>query len=201
MTQESGKIGIKKTQQRSFTAARRALMAVATMTCFTLLSARANACGPSSNQGPQSAVLGSQFVRALAAAQPSFHGAKAAGPASIVGLWLVKFESGGQPWDEGFDQWQSDGTEILNDNAVPPAQQNLCLGVFEYTGSTYKLKHPVWNWDANGNLIGSGILKETITLESGNVYKGSFEYDTYDLNGNLTGTTTGTLKGQRINVD
>jgi hypothetical protein len=73
--------------------------------------------------------------------------------------------------------------------------------VFEQTGSTYKLKHPIWNWDANGNLIGSAILKETITLETSNAYKGSFEYDTYDLNGTLTGTTTGTLKAQRINVD
>src|ERR1700730_2855801 len=34
---------------------------------------------------------------------------------SIVGLWHVLFVSGGQPFDEGFDIWHSDGTEILND--------------------------------------------------------------------------------------
>jgi hypothetical protein len=83
MTQESDKIGIKKTQQRSFTAPRRALMAVAAMTCFTLLAARANACGPSGTQGPPNrrasvAVLASTCSRATViprgqSSGPCFH--------------------------------------------------------------------------------------------------------------------------------
>ncbi len=31
----------------------------------------------------------------------------------------------------------------------------------------YKLKHPGWNFDANGNLLGTFILRESITLDNG----------------------------------
>lgn len=122
---------------------------------------------------------------------------------SIVGLWHVVFVSGGQQFDEGFDQWHSDGTEILNDNAVPPAEGNVCLGVFTRTApGTYSLNHPAWNWDANGNLIGTVVFLENVTVDpGGNSYQGSFTFDTFDLSGNLLSEVTGTLTADRITPD
>jgi hypothetical protein len=126
--------------------------------------------------------------------------------ASIVGFWHVLLVSGGQPFDEGFDQWHSDGTEILNDTA-PPQPANgagtICLGVYKKTGPrTYKLKHPFWSFDATGTLVGTGIILETVTVDqSGDHYTGSFEFITYDLKGNVTSDTKGELKAERITVD
>jgi hypothetical protein len=122
---------------------------------------------------------------------------------SIVGLWHVRFLSGGLLYDEGFDQWHSDGSEILNDNGVPPAQGNVCLGVWKKVGSrTFKLKHPAWNWDANGNLVGTLIIRESVTLDAdGDSYQGTFTFDFYDLNGNLTSEVKGDLNAKRITVD
>ena len=125
---------------------------------------------------------------------------------SIVGFWHVLFTSGGQVFDEGYDQWHSDGTEILNDTA-PPQPANgagtICLGVYKKTGpQTYKLKHPFWSFDATGTLIGTGVILQTLIVDrSGNHYTGSFEWITYDLKGNVTSDTKGELKAERITVD
>jgi hypothetical protein len=126
--------------------------------------------------------------------------------ASIVGFWHVLFISGGQTFDEGFDQWHSDWTEILNDTAPPqPANGTgtICLGVYKKTGPrTYKSKHPFWSFDATGTLVGTGVILETLLLDqSGNHYTGSFEWITYDLKGNVTSDTKGDLKAERITVD
>src|SRR5437870_892905 len=87
---------------------------------------------------------------------------------TFAGVLLV---SDGQPFDEGFDAWQSGGTEILNDT-LPPQPANgggtVCLGVYKKIGPrTYKLKHPFWSFDANANLAGSGVLGEIVTLDAG----------------------------------
>jgi len=131
------------------------------------------------------------------------HRANAGDNAFIVGLWHVKFMSSGQLYDEGFDAWHSDGTEILNDNGVPPAAGNVCLGVYTTTGKgSYELKHVAWNWDANGNLTGTLIIHESVTLgATGNSYHGSFLFDFYDLSGNLTSQVTGNLSAARITAD
>jgi hypothetical protein len=126
--------------------------------------------------------------------------------ASIVGFWHVLFISGGQTFDEGFDQWHSDGLEILNDNALPvPANGtgNVCLGVYKKTGPrTYKSKHPAWVFDATGTLVGTTVILETLIVDqSGNHYTGSFEWINYDLKGNVTSDTKGDLKAERITVD
>jgi hypothetical protein len=125
---------------------------------------------------------------------------------SIVGFWHVLFSSGGQVFDEGFDQWHSDGLEILNDNALPvPANGtgNVCLGVYKKTGPrTYKSKHPAWIFDATGTLVGTTVILETLIVDwSGNHYSGSFEWINYDLKGNVTSDTKGELKAERITVD
>lgn len=126
--------------------------------------------------------------------------------ASIVGLWHVFFVSGGQPFDEGFDEWHSDGTEILNDTA-PPQPANgagtICLGVYKKTApGTYKLRHPFWSFDANGTLAGSGVILETVTIdEDGDSYHGTFTFDQFNLSGNLIFEATGELNAKRITVD
>jgi len=128
------------------------------------------------------------------------------GSVSIVGFWHVLFTSGGQPFDEGYDVWHSDGTEILNDNAPPaPANGggNFCMGVYEKTGpGAFKLKHPFWLMDANGNYYASGVLLEQVVLDKGgNSYSGTFSEVWWDLAGNVIFRATGTLAAQRMTAD
>ena len=127
--------------------------------------------------------------------------------ASIVGLWhILFFNPDGSTFDEGYDVWHRDGTEILNDTAPPqPANGSgtVCLGVYEKTGPrTYKLKHPFWSFDATATLIGTGVFLEEVTLdENGNAFSGTYDFKTYDLNGNLTFEQKGDLKAERITPD
>jgi hypothetical protein len=124
----------------------------------------------------------------------------------IVGLWLVTFNADGQVFDQGFDQWHSDGTEILNDTA-PPQPANgagtVCLGVFKKTGPrAYKLNHPFWSFDVNGNLVATGVFRESVTVDAGgDSYAGSFTFDLFDLSGNLIDEVQGTLTATRITPD
>lgn len=124
------------------------------------------------------------------------------GSASIVGLWRVAFVSGGQTVDEGFDTWHSDGTELLNDTPAP-STGNVCMGVWAQTArSTFKLYHPSWTFDANGNLNGTAIIRELVTVAAnGKSYRGTFTIDVYDLAGNRIFHAAGTLAAQRITVD
>ena len=125
---------------------------------------------------------------------------------SIVGLWDVKFQqlSPGPPafFDEGYDQFHSDGTEIMND--IPaPSTGNVCLGVFARTGPrSYRLHHVFWNFDAAGNVIGRGTWDSDITLDSsGNSYAGTWTMKNYNLAGTLLPPVlSGTLSAQRIKV-
>jgi hypothetical protein len=131
---------------------------------------------------------------------------KGSGPASIVGLWHVLFTSDGQPFDEGYDMWLSDGVEILNDTA-PPQPANgagtVCLGVYKKIGPrTYKLKHPFWGFDENSNLSGRGMISEVVVVDpGGNSYQGAFTFQVYDLDNNLVFEAKGTLKAKRITAD
>jgi hypothetical protein len=127
---------------------------------------------------------------------------------TIVGLWDTKLMSGNQLVDEGFDQFHSDGTEILND-IPPPASGNVCLGVWAKTGPrSFKLKHPFWIFDPTTNyttLIGRAVIVELITLDRrGQSYRGTFTFEFRDLLGNpLAGFTdfSGNLVADRITVD
>jgi hypothetical protein len=127
--------------------------------------------------------------------------AEATSDAPIAGLWNVTFTSGGQVVDQGFDLWNSDGTEILNDTPAP-ASGNVCLGVWTRTGQTFKLKHPSWTFDSNGNLNGTVIIREKITLDPrGQNYYGMFILNAFDLHGNPLYSVTGQISAQRITVD
>ena len=121
---------------------------------------------------------------------------------SIVGLWHVKYTSGGQPFFESFDQWHSDGTELENPN-LPPATGPLCVGVWKQTGPrTVRLHHVGWNFDFNGNSTGTFTLDESNTVApNGKTYEGTFDYKIYDVNGNLIEEVTGTQTATRIIVN
>jgi len=126
------------------------------------------------------------------------------GDETIVGLWDVKFISDSQVVDEGFDQYHSDGTEILNDTP-PPSTGNVCLGVYEKAGPhTFKLKHPSWIYDpSNTVVVGKAIILESIKVDKGgHTFTGTFTIQLVDLSGNSLGPDlTGQLKGDRITPD
>lgn len=153
---------------------------------------------------------GTSNVRGVNAAKPMAHivgdpeaEAKALGGSnSIVGLWMSTFLSQGQIVDQGFDMWTSDGLEVLNDTP-PPATGNVCLGTWvRVAPNTYLLKHPSWTFDDAGNLNGTAIIRETITVDpSGQTYKGTFTVDVLSLSGNPLQHIAGTISGTRITVD
>ena len=120
---------------------------------------------------------------------------------AIVGLWYVNYTSGGQPLYESFDQWHSDGTELENPN-LAPATGPLCVGVWTKVGGrTFQLHHVGWNFDINGNSLGSFTLDETNTVDRhGQTYTGTFDLKFYDVDGNLVGEVTGTQTATRITV-
>jgi hypothetical protein len=123
---------------------------------------------------------------------------------TITGLWDLQFIADGQVVDEGFDQYHSDGTEILNDTP-PPSAGNVCLGVWAKTGGlTLKLKHPSWIYDPTNTFpIGTATILERVTLDSsGNTFTGTFTVQLKDLAGNSLGPDlTGQLQATRITPD
>jgi hypothetical protein len=127
---------------------------------------------------------------------------EASSPVSIVGLWNLKFIYEGQVVDVAFDAWHSDGTEVLNDY-TDPVEGNVCLGVWERTGpNTYKLKHPSWYFDTNGNLLGTVVIHETVIVSAnGNSFTGHYTDDIYDVSGNLLEELSGGLEATRIKPD
>jgi len=120
---------------------------------------------------------------------------------SIVGLWYVNYTSGGELLYESFDQWHSDGTELENPN-LAPATGPLCVGVWKQVGErTFRLHHVGWNFDFNGNSLGSFTLDETNTVSRNDLtYKGTFDLKFYDVDGNLVDEVTGTQTAKRISV-
>lgn len=135
--------------------------------------------------------------------------------ASIVGMWSFQFISEGNTThnpsipdgamlDFGYNQWHSDGTEVLNSGGRSPAQGNFCLGVWQKSGhSTYELNHFALNYDATtGAFLGKLSVVETVTLSPGGTsYSGTFVYTVYDTMGNKIDHFTGQVNAQRITVD
>ncbi len=119
-------------------------------------------------------------------------------PASIVGLWDIKFVIGDQTIQEAFQLWNVGGTEIHNPN-VDPRSGNVCLGVWKLSQGTYTLTHRVWNYDSSGNFLGTIHLSETLTVGNyGTTHSGSFKLDFYDPSGTFLNEVAGTVEGTRI---
>lgn len=121
---------------------------------------------------------------------------------SIVGLWHVTYTtSDDQLFQESFDMWHSDGTELETAN-VNPIPGNFCLGVWKQTGSEIHLHHVGWGFDNLGNLVGPFTVDSVVVLGNhGTSYAGSFDFKQYDTNGNLLLEVTGTISATRIGVD
>jgi hypothetical protein len=121
---------------------------------------------------------------------------------SIVGLWHIRFQVGGQTIQEAFQIWNAGGTEVHNPN-VDPRSGNVCLGVWkEAAPRTFKLTHRVWSYDVSGNFLGTINLTETLVLgDKGNTHSGSFTLDFYDPSGNFLFEVPGSVIGERISIN
>jgi hypothetical protein len=121
---------------------------------------------------------------------------------SMVGLWHIQFTVGGQTIQEAYQLWNAGGTEVHNPN-VDPRGGSVCLGVWKHAPhGTFKLTHRVWNYDTNGNILGTIHLSETVNVgQGGNTHSGSFTLDFYDPSGNFVMEVPGSVTGERISVE
>ena len=131
------------------------------------------------------------------------------GGAGIVGFWKVKFLSEGNTGipdgtvlDNGFAQWHSDGTEMMNSSRAP-VTQSFCMGVWQKTGpSSYQLNHFALGFDTSSNFIGPIQLQESVTVDKkADQYTGTFTIDQFDPMGNPQGHFAGNVAATRITVD
>jgi len=121
-----------------------------------------------------------------------------ASQAGVVGLWQVTYSSAGTVVDMAFETFHSDGTEMLNDT-TPPAAGNVCFGVWIQEGArTYKLTHPSWVFDNNGNLTGTATFQNTINMTSADTFTGTYTITYYDTHGTKGDVYTGTFTATRI---
>lgn len=183
---------------------KKVLVASATLAAASLLLnvVPASACSVSKGGKPQtgSSLAASVAGMALAQESASVTSDSKSRTRDFVGLWDSKVIYQGQVFDEGFDAFHSDGTEILVDQSNP-ITDNVCLGVWEQTGpSTIKLKHPSWYFDTNGNLLGVVIIYETLTLDADcDSFHGTSSEDVYDTQGNKIAHYDGyQIKAKRI---
>jgi hypothetical protein len=138
---------------------------------------------------------------------------------SIVGMWQFTFTSTGNsafgipdgaPLDQGYSQWHSDGTEIMN-SGRDPVTQSFCLGTYASDGHrTYSLNHFALSWDNTGKFckaiapatncfVGPTNIREQVTLNlQGDTYTGHVSITQYDTNNNAMFTLLGTVVGHRI---
>lgn len=128
-----------------------------------------------------------------------FHNADYEG-ASIVGMWDFKMTTGGNPFDFGYIQWHSDGTELTNSASRSPATENFCMGVWKQTGpSRYHLNHFALSYDASGALNARVNIKQDVVVDGrGATYSGQFTADIYSPGGALLQHVAGQVTAQRV---
>jgi hypothetical protein len=122
---------------------------------------------------------------------------------SIVGFWHVQFTVGGNLIQEAYQIWNFGGTEVHNPN-VDPRGGDVCLGAWKETATpgTFKLAHRVWNYDVNGNFMGTINLGEKVTVgPNGNGQIGTFTLDFYDPTGKFLNEVPGDVKAERVSVE
>ena len=170
-----------------------AFIAVA-MLSFTFFTATAHASCFDHGRGI-SPTLPKGLIAKLAASPNSAHG-------TIVGLWQVSYTtSDNQPFQDSFDMWHSDGTELELAN-VDPVIGNSCIGIWKQVGSEIHLHHVGWGFDNLGNLVGPFTVDDVLALGNhGNSYSGSFDFKQYDTNGDVLQEVTGTISATRIGVN
>jgi hypothetical protein len=121
---------------------------------------------------------------------------------TIAGLWHATYTtSDNQLFQESFDMWHNDGTELESAN-VNPVIGNFCMGVWKQVGAQIHLHHVGWGFDNLGNLVGPFTVDDVLELgKGGNTYAGSFDFKLYDTQGNLVQEVTGTIAATRIGVN
>ena len=147
--------------------------------------------------------------------------------APIVGMWHVKLTatsvSGapvpvGAEVDAGFQQWHSDGTEMLN-SGRPAANSNFCMGVWAQVGlNTFRLNHfaisytqgpaPDPQSGPTNTLQGPTSIVEQVTVSpDGKTFKGTFTITDYKETDTPQGssiswldTISGTIAGTRVDL-
>ena len=154
---------------------------------------------------------------ALAAAAQSV-ASNGGGP--IVGQWQVVMTAFPGTNDEfvfdfGFQQFHSDGTELMISGGVPPTIGNVCIGAWERdAGGVIRLRHMTWNWAGNevlGDLpTGYFLLEVTLRTNSqGTAYSGTWTAASFDLGSGPLGSGgppqpntafEGTLQAVRVSV-
>lgn len=125
----------------------------------------------------------------------------AAGIHSIVGMWAFRQTAGGNLVDFGFQQWHSDGTELLNSGGRAPATQNFCMGTWtQPSPGHYHLNHLALSYDTSGVLNAKVTIKEDVVLSAtGMNYSGTFSIDVHDPNSNaLLQHVAGQVTAQRV---
>jgi hypothetical protein len=141
--------------------------------------------------------------------EPGFTAEATSGGQKIVGLWKVKLLSEGNPGtpdgtviDNGFAEWHSDGTELMNSSKAP-ATGNFCMGVWEKTGrARYQLNHFALNYDSSGTFIGPVQIQESIALDKkAQTFSGTFTVDQFDPAGNSLAHLAGDVTGTRVTVN
>lgn len=120
---------------------------------------------------------------------------------SIVGMWSFQMVPTAGPSDFGYQQWHSDGTELMNSGGRAPATENFCMGVWTQTSPLhYHLDHYALSYDSSGTINAKVTIKEDVTLgANGTTYSGPFTLDIYDPNTNaLLGQQTGQVTAHRV---
>ncbi len=150
-----------------------------------------------------------QGLRTAPAMLAAYSASPAAAQEPIVGFWKVKLIAehsanvpDGTVVDQGYQQWHSDGTEMMN-SSRPPATSSFCLGVWEKTGpSAYRLNHFAISWNPDGSLLGPARFQVNISVSHDhNSFAGTFTIDQYNQTGVLQSHVGGRIEGGRITVD
>jgi hypothetical protein len=157
----------------------------------------AAACGSDALAQPASFQDGQSMGRLLHQADMG-----SPGDHSIVGMWSFRMSGGGFS-DFGYQQWHSDGTELMNSGGRAPATQNYCLGVWRQVApSRYHLNHFALSYNAStGQLDGRVNIKEDVTVDpAGTSYSGTFTIDIYPPSGGTTPVAhvAGQVTAQRV---
>lgn len=183
----------------------------------SLVSIQANACAVAALDAASISAHASafaQFAGGIRAAQatamttslPNFNAPGARG--NIVGYWKFAFTApdGVTGIDWGFQQWHSDGTELTNSGAQPPATGSFCTGVWEQAGrGAYHLNHWAIAYNPPGtspaDLAGLINIQELVSVDwTGNSMSGTVSLDLYAPDGTtfLAHVGEGTVSGERI---
>jgi hypothetical protein len=132
---------------------------------------------------------------------------------SLVGLWLTTFLTGDGPdpdsdpdlYDQSFQQFHSDGTEIMISRGLPPALGNVCVGVWEKVGlRTVRLRHTTWNWNPDNTFAGIFVMLVTLRVDAhGNSFAGKWTADNLDPSNNVIPElhAEGIVRATRISVE